>query len=107
MTAARAGVVVGYPDGRFRPYKAITRMQLARMVVRAASDLLEESPAGYDPGFADVTDPADQALLAKAHYNGLIDGTAPGTFSPAMPATRGEAAYALYRVLLLKEQGPQ
>jgi len=107
MSAARAGVVVGYADGRFRPYKAITRMQLVRMVVRAASELLEEPPAGYDPGFADVTDATDRALLAKAHYNGLIDGTAPGTFSPAMPATRGEAAYALYRVLLLKEQGPQ
>ena len=104
MSAARAGVVVGYADGRFRPYKAITRMQLVRMVVRAASELLEEPPAGYDPGFADVTDATDRALLAKAHYNGLIDGTAPGTFSPATPATRGEAAYALYRVLLLKEQ---
>ena len=107
MTAARAGVVVGYTDGRFRPYKAITRMQLVRMVVRAASELLEEPPAGYDPGFADVTDPADRALLATAHYNGLIDGTAPGLFSPAEPATRGEAAYALYRMLLLKEQGLQ
>jgi len=107
MTAARAGVVVGYTDGRFRPYKAITRMQLVRMVVRAASELLEEPPAGYDPGFADVTDPADRALLATAHYNGLIDGTAPGLFSPAEPATRGEAAYALYRVLLLGEQGMQ
>ena len=105
MAAARAGVVVGYTDGRFRPYAPITRMQLVRMVVRASSELLEEPPAGYDPGFTDVTGAADRALLALATYNQLIGGAASGTFSPATLATRGEAAYALYRVLLLKQQG--
>ncbi len=82
-------------------------MQLVRMVVRAASELLGEPPAGYDPGFADVSDAADRALLAKAHYNQLIDGTAPGTFFPDELATRGEAAYALYGVLLFKQPGLQ
>jgi hypothetical protein len=78
----------------------LTRVQLVRVLVRAGGDALEEPPAGYDPGFADV-DPADIAVVAKAKYNGLIDGTGPTTFDPYGPATRGHVSKVLYGVLAL------
>jgi predicted outer membrane repeat protein len=103
MTAVRAGVVVGFADGTFRPYAPITRMQLVRMMVRAAGDRLITPAAGYDPGFTDIKtwSAEDQALVALAKSNGLIQGTGPTTFAPAALATRGQVAQILYNLLQL------
>jgi spore coat protein A len=98
--ATEVGYVRGFVGGSFGPYAPLTRVQLVRVLVRAGGDALEEPPAGYDPGFADV-DPADIAVVAKAKYNGLIDGTGPTTFDPYGPATRGHVSKVLYGVLAL------
>jgi hypothetical protein len=103
MIAARAGVVVGFDDGTFRPYAPITRLQLVRMMVRAAGDRLTAPSAGYDPGFTDIKtlSAEDRALVALAKFNGLIQGTGPTTSAPGAPATRGHVAQILYNLLQL------
>ena len=93
-----AGYFVGFRDGTFRPYARLTRVQLVRVVVRAAGAVLAEPPAGYDAGFTDVG-PADAAVVAKARFNGLIDGKTATTFDPYGTATRGHTAKVLYKVL--------
>src|SRR5665648_929995 len=89
--ARAAGFFVGFPDGTFRPYARLTRVQLVRVLVRAGGTTLAEPPAGYDAGFTDVG-PADAAVMAKAHFNGLIDGKTATTFDPYGTATRGHTA---------------
>ena len=79
--AYAAGYFVGFSDGTFRPYARLTRVQLVRVLVRAAGTTLAEPPAGYDAGFTDVS-PADIAVVAKAKFNGLIDGKTADHFRP-------------------------
>ncbi len=101
--ATRAGIVEGFPDGTFRPADTVTRIQLVRMVVRAAQDWLSPPPPGYDAGFADVL-PLDLSFVNWAHYNDLVDGKSPGRFDPWSEATRGHASRVLYGVWLTMPQ---
>lgn len=103
--AARAGIALGFDDGTFRPYETVTRIQLTRMIVRAAQGWLSAPPPDLSAGFADV-DSADQGFVNWAFYNDLVDGKAPGRFDPWATATRGHAARILYGVWSLV-QGPQ
>ena len=98
--AYAAGYFVGFRDGTFRPYARLTRVQLVRVLVRAAGTTLAEPPAGYDAGFTDVG-PADTAVVAKAKFNGLVDGKTATTFDPSGTATRGHTAKILYNLLSL------
>jgi FtsP/CotA-like multicopper oxidase with cupredoxin domain len=98
--AAAAGIVHGYLDGRFGPYEPLTRIQLVRILVQAAGSKLVEPPAGYSPAFTDV-DAGDLVLVAKAKYNGLIDGATATLFDPYGDATRGHMAKILHAVLTM------
>ncbi|MHB8869677.1 MAG: S-layer homology domain-containing protein [Thermoleophilia bacterium] len=98
--AHAAGYVNGFTDGTFRPFDPLTRVQLVRILVAAAGTALAEPPAGYDPGFTDL-DPADAALVAKAEFNGLVDGKTPTTFDPYGTATRGHVAKILHNLLTM------
>ncbi len=101
--ATRAGIVEGFPDGSFRPNDTVTRIQMVRMLVRAAQDWLSPPPPGYDAGFADVL-ALDLSFVNWARYNHLVDGKAPGRFDPWSEATRGHAARVLYGVWLTMPQ---
>jgi hypothetical protein len=97
--ATRAGIVEGFPDRTFRPNDTVTRIQLVRMVVRAAQGWLGPPPPGFDAGFTDVL-PLDLSFVNWAFYNRLVDGKAPGLFDPWSNATRGHASRVLYGVWL-------
>lgn len=101
--AGRAGLVLGFEDGTFRPGDAVTRIQMVRMIVRAAQVWLQPPPVDYDPGFGDVA-PADLSYVDWAAYNHLVDGKAPGVFDPWSSATRGHAARVLFGVWRLLPQ---
>lgn len=96
--AAAAGLVQGYGNGLFGPRDRLTRIQLVRIVVRGAGSRLTEPPPDFVSGFRDVA-PGDVAMVAKARFNGLIDGTSATTFNPYGTATRGHAAKVVYRAL--------
>ena len=84
------GIVQG-ADGNFRPDEAVTRQDLAVMLVRYQQKVVKtELPAdSAAPAFADNADIAEYAaeavyLLQKA---GIVEGTE-GKFLPTAPASR-------------------
>ncbi len=95
--AAGAGYVQG-SNGLFRPYDNITRAQLALILARAGGSNLADPPVEYDTGFTDVPEYA-AAEVAKAKFNGLLDGKSPTTFDPYSNATRGQTAKMVSRLL--------
>ena len=64
-------------------------------MVRAAGDALADPPAGYTSGFGDVA-AADEALVAKAKFNGLVNGKSAEVFDPYGTATRGQTSKVLW-----------
>jgi len=89
------GLVSGYGDGTFKPNEAVTRAQVAKIVVRA-SGLALENPA--QPSFSDV--PAGSTYytyVETAKANGILSGYPDGTFHPSDSATRGQIAKLVNR----------
>lgn len=95
--AADAGFIQG-SGGMFNPYNNITRAQLALILVRAGGTDLDDPPAGYNTGFTDLPDFAKNEI-AKAKFNGLLDGKTATTFDPYATATRGHVAKMVSRLL--------
>ncbi len=95
--AAKAGFVLG-SKGRFDPASNITRAQLALIVVRAGGSALADPPAGYQAGFTDLPGFA-AAEIAKAKFNGILDGKTTTTFDPYAFATRGQVAKIVSHLL--------
>lgn len=96
--AASAGFFIGGNSGLFYPAANITRVQLALVLVRAGGDDLADPPAGYDTGFTDVPDFAAEEV-AKAKYNGILDGKTEADFDPYTNANRGQVAKMVSRLL--------
>lgn len=99
-TAVAAGLVNGYSDGRFGPDDALTREQMAWIVVRVA-ELAEKTNGGVS--FTDSSDISYWArtALATAIVNGLIKGYEDGSVRPNAHATRAEAVAVMIRALSL------
>lgn len=97
--ASWQGLVNGYGDGTFGPANAITRAQLALMVVRAAGDTL--APAAGAPPFTDLDGLTDEAkkAIAAAYATGIISGKTATTFDPGGKATRGQAAKMTWNLM--------
>ena len=94
--AAQRGVADA--DEPFRPTDAITRGEMAEMLVRAlglggAAALAEQSAA---LPFTDVT--AGRGYISVAYDIGMTKGTSATTFGPDVTATRAQAAAMLVRI---------
>lgn len=90
--AAEYGVMVGGPDGSFRPQSPITREELATAFWRRAG-----SPSVQAADYDDEGAIADWARDAVdwARSTGLMVGDGAGRFSPKGRATRAQAAQVL------------
>ena len=93
--AARQGVVDA--DRPFRPNAAITRAEMAEMLVRAlglsgAAKLLKDK----ELPFTDVT--SRHGYIAVAYAIGMTKGMTATTFAPDKTATRAQAAAMLVRI---------
>ncbi|MEW5762765.1 MAG: S-layer homology domain-containing protein [Bacillota bacterium] len=105
--ANRAGLVKGVSGGRFDPLRAITREEMAVLVLRAlekaaASPALD--PAETEKFLARFGDrgeiaPWARAGVAAAVKAGIIRGNPDGTFAPRDVATRAAAAVMGKKVL--------
>jgi hypothetical protein len=98
VRAARMALMVGYPDGTFKPDAPITRAEMATVIAR----LLPEETAGS----ADFTDTAGswaQEAIGKAAAAGIVYGYEDGAFRPDSTLTRAEAVTMIDRLL---ERGP-
>jgi hypothetical protein len=90
------GLINGYSDGTFRPNAVITRGQIAKMVVQAAT---QSGSAGWRTAnlstatFKDVPLGSTYHPYVEAAYaNGILSGYSDGTFRPDARATRGQIA---------------
>jgi hypothetical protein len=95
--AVQAGVVQGYPDGRFDPDGQLSRVEMASLFAEALG--IAGKLRGNVP-FADL--PADHwavPILKQLKAEGWIEGYADGTFRPDEPTTRAEFVALLSRIL--------
>ncbi len=98
-TAVQHGALSGYSDGTFRPTTAITRAQLAKLIVISRGWALHTPPAAH---FSDVAT-GDWAFgyVETAVNNGVLSGYSDGTYRPTAPATRAQVAKILSNGLLM------
>lgn len=83
-------VVVGYPDGYFKPNRDITRAEFATMLVKGFN--LNKCDMPRENLFKDVpTSNWANAAIAKAVDEDLLKGYPNNTFKPAHPVKRIEA----------------
>lgn len=91
-----AGKLKGYPDGSFRPTRAITRAEFISLVSRFATPT-DTSSAGAS--FSDIAGNWAEESIRAAAAAGWIFGYPDGTFRPNQSITRAEAMTVLNRIL--------
>ena len=99
--AKSLGIAAGDENGNFIPNGAVTREQLALMLMRAADALgmqTAEGDAALLDAFADRESCSGWAVkgISWACANGILAGSN-GNIKPRDPATRAEAAQMIYR----------
>ncbi|HCC33272.1 MAG TPA: hypothetical protein DEQ28_05130, partial [Clostridiales bacterium] len=98
-------LVLGYPDGHFRPDHPVTRTELVVMLVRAGG--WEDEPRAGGGGAVAALPFADRGAipgwavehLLSAWRRGLVTGLPGGDFRPGEFTTRGQAAAMISRLL--------
>lgn len=93
--AVRDGFVGGYPDGKFRPDKAVTRAEFATMINKALGNSGTANVSFYDVNSKDWYYTDVSKAVAAAYTAGYSDGS----FKPDSPITRQEAAVMLSRIV--------
>ena len=102
---AKIGILLGYPDGTFRPVQNITRAEFAAVASR-----FDEFIGGITSPFDDVP-PTHWAYshILSAYVKGWINGYPDDTFKPQNNITRAETVAVVNRMIgrnLLKEDMP-
>ena len=98
--AASVGVVSGYEDNTFRPNDAITREQLAAILMNYASYKGEDVSARADlSAYTDQPSAWAEETMSWAVAEGLISGVTADTLQPQGAATRAQVAAILQRFL--------
>ena len=94
--AETAGLIAGYPDGRFGVGDPVTRQQVATILWRWAG-----SPAASAGNYSDENAISAYAQTAVdwSRSNGIIAARSDGRFAPTDNATRGEIVSALYNYM--------
>lgn len=94
----KARVVEGFPDGSFRPSDPVKRSEVAAMLCRVFSWPL--IPQNFSPTFIDL-DSSHWAFIyiETGAWQGVWDGYPGGDFQPETPATRGEIATLIARLI--------
>jgi len=93
-TVAEAGIVEGYPDGRFRPNHFISRAEFATILSK-----FFETDAKAEAAFTDIAGHWAERYIEKVASVGWISGYPDGRFGPDFFLTRAEAMSIINRVL--------
>ncbi len=84
------GVVVGFPDGTYKPEIPVTRAEFASMAIKALGQ--EHANVSQDIHFADITRAFwAYNIIEKAVYFNLIPDSKGEAYRPFDPVTRAEA----------------
>ncbi|MFP7442449.1 MULTISPECIES: S-layer homology domain-containing protein [Bacillus] len=90
-------IIVGYPDGTYRPHQAVTRGDASIHIDRSSRF---ENKTGIKNPFNDVS----LEMMAYPHImnltgNGIASGFADGTFRPNQPITRAQFSVFMARAI--------
>ena len=92
---ARAGILKGYDDGKFRPLNPVTRAEFVTVLYRLAGE-----PDAALSNFPDVSPKSWAAkAIGYAEAKGWISGYDDHTFRPENPINRAEAVKVINRYL--------
>lgn len=94
-TAVSGGIIAGYPDGRFRPDRAVTRAEFCAMVNKALGNSGTAKITFRDVDHRDWYYSDVAKAIAAAYTAGYDDNT----FRPNNAITRQEAAVMLARIV--------
>lgn len=83
-------VVLGYPDGTYRPAAVVTRDQVASFLARLISDAGGVLPADPPDAFTDDDGSAHEEAINRLTALGIVEGATPTTFRPRQPVTRAQ-----------------
>ena len=98
--AANVGVVNGYEDNTFRPNTAITREQLAAILMNYAACIGQDVSNRADlANYTDQPSTWAEEAMSWAVAEGLISGVTADTLQPQGAATRAQVAAILQRFL--------
>lgn len=108
--AAENGIVLGYPDGTFKPNESITRAQMCSIMDNyvnyyTAKHKVTAEKKGTSTVLADQNEIPAYAKTAVKNCQtyGLITGYGDGTFRPQTTSTRAQVAAVIYRLSFLTE----
>ncbi len=90
-------VVVGYPDGYYRPDQKVTRGEFSTMVIKALGLYEKEVPSLFD--YKDINNHWAKRNIEVASYYGLMKGDPNGNFRPNDYVTRLEALSVMLNAL--------
>lgn len=98
--AVNGGLILGFPDGSFRPDAPMTREQMAAIISRFLDCLSYDKSPALIGKFADRADIADWAYdsVEKIRHLGIVQGGSMGRFYPTDTLTRAEAAAIIRRI---------
>jgi 2',3'-cyclic-nucleotide 2'-phosphodiesterase / 3'-nucleotidase len=85
------GVIRGFGDGTFRPFRAVSRGQFATYLAGVAG--LEEASGPYD--FPDIEGSVHAGNIQALSDAGLISGFGDGTYRPSASISRAQTASVL------------
>jgi hypothetical protein len=100
--AAQSGIVSGVGGNKFAPDNAVTREQMAAILVRYARFMNIDLPKKRDGIFADQESIGAWAKEAvdTMYAAGILSGKSGGVFDPKGSATRAEVAAVLHRFII-------
>ncbi|EDX77163.1 S-layer domain protein [Coleofasciculus chthonoplastes PCC 7420] len=101
---AKAGIIIGYPDHKFRPNQPITRAEALVVLAKALNLKPPSEPSKTLQKYADSNKIPDYAIanVAAAVKAGLVTGYPRGNLlNPNKPATRAELAAMLHQAKFL------
>lgn len=87
------GIINGYPDGTFKPDKALTRAEFVAVICNAFK--LEEQ----ESKFLDTQSHWAENQIVYASQNGWVNGYSDGTFHPDDSISRAEATVIVNRLM--------
>ena len=100
--AYESGIILGNGNGKFNPGAAITREEMAVMLVRAYENMNSKIDSnGSSASFADAASISNWAAdsIAKAQSLHLLNGRGGNSFAPQSNLTRAEAIKSIYNLL--------
>nr|WP_145403252.1 S-layer homology domain-containing protein [Paenibacillus xylanexedens] len=98
LSAAKIGIINGYPDGRFRPDASITRAEFSTLLVKAFA--LRSGSGTFE--LRDIQNSWARDAIEILASNGVIKGYSDGTFHADYRITRAEMVAMISKILIFQ-----